>query len=357
MAKSKLAGALPSLAVQDDKLLLDPAKRDELLDRLKTMGVDSIRTNVIWGGVRKGDGYDFSQQDALVNAARARGMKVQMTLMATPRYNQDQDQRLGYKDTNANLMGQFAKDVGTHFKGRVGRYSVGNEPNLFQTFNDAKDPALNYRRAYQAGHKALKGVDKGNQVMFGELMPGARGNADTADPRHAINFLRAVLRRGSKPLETDGVALHAYDQKPGMKNSPREYAGIQNLGGLTRELESQRKAGRIQTRMRRTPGVFITEHGYSKGEGTDQQRAARMAQGYDRARRAGARQFSQYQTDSQGAQWDTGYDDLGVLSEALNRVRRRPNTPLTRRPNQSGVPRPHAYGGEPYPENPYGGSY
>src|SRR5689334_16034439 len=98
-----LALALPSTAAastrqqslfQDDTTLVysGDQRRDQALDELKALGVDVIRTNLLWSQVAAapnsrtrpaGDRYatgGWARWDALVAATRARGIALQITL-------------------------------------------------------------------------------------------------------------------------------------------------------------------------------------------------------------------------------------------------------------------------------------
>jgi hypothetical protein len=132
-ARKAQAPALPARAFQDDALLsADAATQNHVLDQMRRAGAHDLRLNAIWGQVRKNGAYDWSQLDTLANAARARGIHPQLTLTGTPRYMaaRNVDMGLSADTPNQNLMGAFARDAATHFRGRVKRYSIWNEPNI-----------------------------------------------------------------------------------------------------------------------------------------------------------------------------------------------------------------------------------
>jgi hypothetical protein len=228
------APADPALAFQDDALLnADPATINRTLDQMKAAGARNLRVNAIYGQSRANGAYDWSKLDTLVNAARARGIAPQMTLMGTPEYMRARnlDMGLSAATPNQNLMGAFARDAATHFRGRVGRYSVWNEPNIASFLAEGENkagPKL-YRQLYQAGYKAIKGADPHAKVLLGELTAGRQG----ADPKaQALGFLRRVLAAGNKPLRADGLALHPYQwSDPNQKMNDANYGGISNLPG------------------------------------------------------------------------------------------------------------------------------
>jgi hypothetical protein len=291
----------PALAFQDDALLdANPLVVNRTLDQMKRVGAKNLRINAIWGQVRKPDGtYDFGKLDSLVNAARIRGIAPQMTLMGTPSYMKARnlDMTLSADTPNVNLMQQFAHDAATHFKGRVGRYSIWNEPNIssFLSEGENKGGPGQYRHLYQAGFKGVKGVDPHAQVLLGELTSGIAGGAKN---QQALAFLRNVIGAGKKPLLADGLALHPYQwSNPNKKIGNKDFGGIGNLQAVQAELLREFHRGKLAT-----PGgkskvpLYLTEFGYRKRDfPNDTQRARYTAAAYKLAQKAGAKEFLQYQ--------------------------------------------------------------
>lgn len=277
MAKKKLR-KLPktSLAVQDDALLSgSPAQRDQLLDKAAKSGVKWVRANVFYG--QTGGGKDLGKLDALVAAAKARGIHVQATLSGDPDYLKPQG-GLSYKNTDPHLMAQFAKTVAQHERGRVERYSVWNEPNYKAFFADQNPTTAgrSYRDLYRAAYGAIKGVDKSAQVMLGEI---------TSQP-NAQAFLQSVL--AGKPLKTAGLAYHPYAGGGSWD--------INSLPALQQTLARYKRQGKLQTAKGSAAPLYLTEFGYQRSDFKDEnKRQALLAQAYRRAQDAGARQMLYYQ--------------------------------------------------------------
>jgi hypothetical protein len=270
----------PELGFQDDAALFGP-QQNALLDAMKRAGAQDLRLNVMYGRVKK---EGLGAYDQLVNAARARGIHPQMTLMGTPSYAAaDWDRRLSDKHTDPRVMQQFAGEIAGHFKGRVGRYSIWNEPNwsgfLAGADNNPKAAGRVYRRLYQGGFKGIKKADKSAQVFLGEV---------TSSP-NAKQFLASVL--AGKPLKTAGFAYHPYDQ-PG---KPTTTWDIDTLGDLQSTLARYKRQGKLQTAAGKAAPLFLTEFGYQAAEVPTAQRAAKVARAYNLAKAAGARQFVSYQ--------------------------------------------------------------
>ncbi len=289
----------PPLAFQDDSLLTsDAGTINRTLDQMRAAGARNLRVNAIWGQNRAGGGYDWGKLDTLVNAARARGIAPQLTLMGTPEYMRARnlDMGLSAATPNQNLMQAFARDAATHFRGRVKRYSVWNEPNIASFLAEGENKAgpKVYRRLYQAGYKGIKHADPHAQVLLGELTAGREGAPGRTQ---ALGFLRRVLAAGNKPLLADGLALHPYQwSDPNRKMSDANYGGISNLGRVQSELEREFRRGKLATPKgkSRVP-LYLTEFGYKTAQMTPATRAKYLQQAYRLAQQAGARQFLQYQ--------------------------------------------------------------
>jgi hypothetical protein len=89
--------------------------------------------------------YDFSQVDDLIDRARQHGIRVHLTLTGpSPRWvNARRSMNQSWYKPNPREFGDFAGVVAKHFKGRVDRYSIWNEPN-WKTWLGPLDPGAHY---------------------------------------------------------------------------------------------------------------------------------------------------------------------------------------------------------------------
>lgn len=317
-----MARKRPTLTFQDNQLL-DPQKQSGLLDQVKRMGGTQIQQDVIWGSVRKGGAYDLSAYDQEVNEARKRGLGVRFRLMGTPDYmirgQPGVDTALSSTTPNAGLMGQFAGDMAQHFKGRVGGYSVWNEPNVASFLNRSPmTAARTYRQLYQAGYKNIKRAAPNAQVGLGELTSQA---PQTTGVPSTLGFLRNVLR-GPKPLRADYFALHPYQwSNPNQQAGNPEYGGISNLKAVQAELRHAKQAGQLQTAAGGQVPLSISEYGYKHdAQPNDTTRARWLARSYDLAKQAGVRDMNLYQLlpSRKGDYWDSSIlNNRGKLSPAM----------------------------------------
>src|SRR4051794_3523120 len=118
------------VAIQDDAVFVHHAWYDsnKAYDQAQALGVTAIRINIIWSQYHR---YGFPMYDQAVNTAVAHGLAPQITIMGTPRYDHG-NRRISYYKPNAGRFGHWAATIANHFKGRVHRYSLWNEPNLAQ---------------------------------------------------------------------------------------------------------------------------------------------------------------------------------------------------------------------------------
>jgi hypothetical protein len=267
-------------ALQDDDVFVHQFgyDRDRGLDHAAALGATRIRVNVLWsrtlvsGGANKPI-YDFSAIDALQQSASERGIKLQLTIAGPAPAWATRDRRVGNVAPDPVKFGRFARTVAEHFKGRVDRYSIWNEPNWNTWLAPAKDAPAIYRKLYRAGYAAVKAVDPAAQVLIGELAPVGGGRAIAP-----LKFLRALAPRGSAPLKADGFALHPYQ----LTSAPTVAAGkpddvtIGTLGRLTSALDELHRRRALTTPRGKKLDLYLTEFGYLTA-GSRKQKPARIA--------------------------------------------------------------------------------
>ncbi len=273
------------LAIQDDSLFVQGNKRfrgNKSFDYAKQIGVTRIRVNLLWAYTMPKEqynarrkpaaiNYQFTAIDQLIDRAAANGIRIHLSLTGpAPRWanaKKASTQKAWYKP-NAAQFGEFAGVAARHFKGRVDRYSIWNEPNWKTWLGPLKSAPSIYRSMYSRAYKAIKKADSRAQVLIGETSPYGRPGMSTAP----LAFLRKVTcvnssyRRVRKcpKLKADGYAHHPYD----FRHAPNyQYPGADNvtigtLSRLTRALDRLKRSGALRpTRGGRMP-VHLTEYGY-----------------------------------------------------------------------------------------------
>jgi hypothetical protein len=273
------------LAIQDDSLFVQGNKYwrgDKAFDYAQALGVTRIRANLLWSytmspsqyGARRKPrtiNYNFNQIDTMINRAAAHGMRVHLSLTGpAPRWanaRKASAPKAWYKP-NARYFGEFAAVAAKHFKGRVDRYSIWNEPNWKTWLGPLKAAPGLYRALYVRGYGAIKKADPRAKVLIGETSPYGRPGMSTSP----LAFLRKLTcvngnyRRAAKcpQLRADGYAHHPYD----FAHSPSfQYPGADNvtmgtLSRLTRALDRLKRAGVLRPNGGGRMPLYLTEYGY-----------------------------------------------------------------------------------------------
>lgn len=292
------------IAVQDDSTFLygNGYPRERAFDQARQIGATMLRVNVIWADfVRLG----WVPYDSVVDRARSHGLNVQLTIMGTPKfYDRKASRLLSSKSPSAARMGSFAGLIASHFRGRVFRYSVWNEPNLsFFLEPQSKAPVL-YRNLYRAAYNAIKSADPTAKVLYGELYSGnLKGKGGTAP----LTF----LSRATGGLRADGFAYHPFQFNFGPFQRNRRYVALSSVSRLRSSLRSLARRGRL-----RTPGggalpIYFTEFGYQvKGSWVlkpERKRANWTVAAFQLAKRSGVRSMLYYHlVRSYTRRWDSG---------------------------------------------------
>ena len=272
------------LALQDDAVFVDQRwmGRENALDHAADLKTKRIRVNVIWSRVLVPGGYDFSKIDALQDSAASKGIKLQLTITGPAPASATADHKIGGNRPDPVKFGAFARAVAVHFKGRVDRYSIWNEPNLSPWLSPSKSAPKLYRSLYTAGYTQIKTVDPKAKVLFGELAPNRDGR--TIAP---LKFLRDVTcskadykaARKCAPLKADGLALHPYQltKSPLISSGGPDDAPISQLSRVTKALDKLAKRRALATPNKRGLDLYLTEFGYLSAGDRKQSASRRSA--------------------------------------------------------------------------------
>ncbi|WP_205699129.1 hypothetical protein [Conexibacter sp. SYSU D00693] len=265
----------------------DAALRAQTLDEIRGFGVRWLRVVLYWKGVAPGGdrpgvprvderdpaSYDWSRYDALVQDARARGMRLLLTVSGpVPRWA-TRDRADDRTHPSAVRFGRFMEAAGRHFGEVVDHWSIWNEPNhpaflrpqWTRTRSGAREAtsARIYRQLFREGEAGLQraGQDR-DTVLFGELAP--RGTGSVVHP--ITFFLRALCldarwrqARGCGELDADGVAHHAYTTRQGPFYVPPSPNDV-TIGVLSRLTRAMDRAGRADA-LPRGLRLWLTEFG------------------------------------------------------------------------------------------------
>jgi hypothetical protein len=301
---SALAARGMEVALQDDTVFVQRVSYDyaKALGKAVQMRVTRIRANISWDVALgrqarfrkrpKHIRYDFSRWDFLIDAAAERGIKLQLVLTGmAPRWATS-NHKVGPMRPNPKLFGHFARAAAEHFKGRIDRYSIWNEPNHRGWLAPLKSQASQYRRLYRRGYAAIKKADPAAQVLIGETAPYASNPKNAQPPLKFLRALTCVNRRyhsvRSCKLYADGFAHHPYEyhRPPDKKFPGRDNVTMSGLHKLTRALDKLKRARALRTPGGKALDLYLTEFGYfARGRQaiSDKKRAKYTVQAYEMA--------------------------------------------------------------------------
>ncbi|RAI57961.1 family 14 glycosylhydrolase [Roseicella frigidaeris] len=173
----------------------------------QNLGADWIRTNFWWDTIQpnRNGGYDWSELDRMVSAAKEHGLKVVAELSLTPRWG----------GIDADGYAKFAKAAAEHFGDSVNYWELGNEPNL-------KMGVSEYMSLQKAAYSAIKSVSSGDTVISGGLSPAPETGWGHIG---AVDFLKGMYAQGAAD-SMDAVGYHAYTW-PEMPSSSNSWNGWQ----------------------------------------------------------------------------------------------------------------------------------
>jgi polysaccharide biosynthesis protein PslG len=304
-AAPSAAGAAMQIGVQDDPVFLSqaygpPAGRSTAFARARAFGARWLRINVIWSDYAR---HGFTQFDSAVNAARAAGFNVQLTITGTPSYDSRGNRRLSWYKPSPTRFKSFVTAVATHFKGRVFRYSLWNEANLGRWLAPTSQAPKLYRKLILAAYPAIKRVDGRDQVLIGEL----------TSSHNPLGFLRRV----ASGLKADGLAYHPFEpyKRPGSGGSNRGFVGINSTPAIKAALRDLARRHRLTTLRGGTLPLYYTEFGYlTKGfyRMSESRRRDWTVRAFRYARRQGVKEMLYYQLVQSpngtlaGDIWDSG---------------------------------------------------
>ena len=268
------------LAVQDDPVLMGRlyGSATNTLKLVSQLRATRLRVNVSWSYVvgkaaRRRSApahiaYNWSGYDALIRKAAPRGIRLQLTLTGPAPAYATANHRIGPYKPGSSAFRAFATAAATHFRGKVDRYSIWNEPNYVRWLSPLNRGAELYRALYVAGYRAIKTVDPNAQVLIGETSPSEHPGRSTAP----LKFLRGVTcatptysaARICEPLVADGYAHHAYDptHSPTYRYPGADNVTLATLYRLTGALDDLAMEGLLITADGEPLDVYVTEYGF-----------------------------------------------------------------------------------------------
>ncbi len=147
------------------------AQRTDLLDRLRSAGITTVRMDVSWEMLQPHSGRSFDAWgtafvDHVIAQCNSRGITPLITLWLTPGWANG-NAGLHVLPTNVADYARVARWAAARYKNRVAGWEVWNEENS-PAFLAGADP-LAYTRLLQAAYPAFHAGYPGTTVVFGGL--------------------------------------------------------------------------------------------------------------------------------------------------------------------------------------------
>jgi len=274
------------VAISDEDAMVNGTAGDPLLAYESAQSLNATRMRILVQWSRVSDAasstpapdpdYNWGPIDNAVDAAAMYGMRTQLDLTGpAPAYAAGVYKGLRIKKPNPARYADFVVAAAEHFKGRVNRYSIWNEPNYPAWIAPQDESPKIYRALYVAGYKAIKSVDPTAQVLIGETVPygGVAKGKRLGLATPPLAWLRGVAcvdahykRVGHcTPLKADGYAHHPYEftEAPTSRTFPgRDNAPIQTLGRLRAALKKLARAHALAGPTGKPLNIYLTESGY-----------------------------------------------------------------------------------------------
>jgi hypothetical protein len=295
VAVTCLAVLLPSAAasasssqfttVEAPSELLFGGSPDAALDQIRDLGAAAIRIQVSWSQVapdptaKRAPSFNqtdpnaypagnWARYDAAIDGARARGLKVYLTLTGpAPKWataaKKDQLTR-----PSPAAFSKFASAAGRRYGAKVSWWSIWNEPNLGKLLKPIRglESARIYRQLYLQAFAGLRAVHVTAPILIGELAPIGNGIPGTGTI-HPLRFLRTVLclddryrkARTCGRVSTQGFAMHPYTTKFGPFFQPANADDV-TIGVLRRLVTALDRAASAGALPGRLP-IYVSEFG------------------------------------------------------------------------------------------------
>lgn len=177
--------------------------------------------------------FDWSQADLLVDAARAHGLNVLVTLTFSPSWARAPGTQWSAPPDDPATFAQFAAAVVSRYEDRVRSWEIWNEPNEQRFFTTDGDPAAQYTAILKATYIAIKRVQPDSTVIAGGLSRTGQIPPPT--------FVERMYRAGAGGY-FDAAAMHPYVSPGGL--AADSYNGWSDVGRIHGVMADHGDAGK-----------------------------------------------------------------------------------------------------------------
>src|SRR3954447_14698894 len=169
------------VAISDEDAMVDGkvGDRDFAYQTAEALNATRMRILVQWSRVSDASrrtastdpDYHWGPIDEAIDTAAKHGMRTQLALAGPAPAYATANKRIGVRSPKPAAYAKFVAAAAKHFKGRVDRYSIWNEPNYPSWLSPQRLSPKLYRGLYEAGYEAIKAADPEAQVLLGETVP------------------------------------------------------------------------------------------------------------------------------------------------------------------------------------------
>ena len=262
----------------------DPLTRATWLDRARSARSGVVRIDVSWNAVAPAveppdptdpAAYDWGALPAAAADAKARGLKVLLTVSNAPEWAEAPGRPFGAPSgtwkPDPEKFGQFARALAARFSSSVRRYQAWNEPNLYTFLNPQYEgknlvAATNYRRMLNAFYDGINAVQPSAFVVTAGTAP--YGGPPGGNRTRPLAFLRKFLclrgrgklkpvRCGGDKPKFDALAHHPINTSGGPTRSAfhPDDASTPDVHNVVRTLRKAERTNRVRGRHQ----VWLTE--------------------------------------------------------------------------------------------------
>ncbi len=200
-----------------------PAEIEQQFGLMAQMNVKLVRVDFDWSAIEGQRGrYNWSYTDRMVDAARARNMRVVALMSYTPGWARPPGTDSHTPPLSDADFGGFARAAASRYAPLgVRDWEIWNEPNSSDYWVPKPD-VEKYGTLFRAAAEAIRGVDATATLITGGLTRGT----DTPDGRRLAQatFVDAMYRNGIAQT-ADAIAVHPY-------SFPALPVGVGPVGGF-----------------------------------------------------------------------------------------------------------------------------
>ncbi len=234
----------------------DPEKIKQEFRMLREMGATWATEFFPWAYIQPSDPnrFDWTHADEVADAAQAAGITLLARLDGVPDWAKPPGTTWRYLDPqHYNDYGDFVYAFAQHFKGRISRYIIWNEPNTAAEWGQRTPDPQAYADLLKVAYTSAKRADPTSIVILAGLAPNLEGEGSTTALNDLV-YLDKLYSAGAAPY-FDAVAVHAY----GLLAPPDDPSGPAKLNfARTEEVHKV-----MQRRGDGSKPIYITEGGWN----------------------------------------------------------------------------------------------